>query len=82
MPKSIQERVRATLEREQRQRDARERFQNRTKNAASEKLARADADRERGAALYMEGALIPVNASRALREGYRDAERHDLMIDP
>jgi hypothetical protein len=81
MPKPIHERVRAQLEREQRQRDARERFQNRAANAASEKQARADADRERGVALYLEGALIPVDASRAMREGYASAERHDLMIE-
>lgn len=81
MPKSIHERVRATLAREERARDARERFANRTKNAASEKQARADADRERGVALYLEGGLIPVNASRAMRDGYASAERHDLMIE-
>jgi hypothetical protein len=79
--KSIHERVRATIEREQRAADARDRFQNRAKNAASEKQARADADRERGVTLYLEGACIPVGASRALREGYLSAERHDLMIE-
>lgn len=81
MAKSIHERVRATIEREQRQRDARERFQNRAENAASEKQAREDSDRERGVTLYIEGACIPVDASRALREGYASAERHDLMIE-
>lgn len=78
MPKTIQERVRAALEKKER--DER-RAADKAHDARERKAEKFDADYERGVLAFERDGQLPANANKRMQEGFRAAALSEFAYD-